>query len=507
MIADRRIIGRLICWARLAATICLLPLGHLATTAAAQLPAFPGAVGQGAAATGGRGGDVYHVSNLRDYDPHKGQQKIPGSLRHAIRSAVGPRTIVFDVAGPIALAGPLEILKDNLTIAGQTAPGGVTLWGYPTEISRAHDVILRFLRFRVGNFHADGRGNDDLRERSANALDVVNGSERVIVDHVSVAWGIDETLSVTKCRNVTVQHSIIAESLNDASHPKGVHGYGSLVRGTLTPGDQAAGEGGYTFYGNLWAHHRARCPSVGGQQRLDDGQPESERRRTDLNLVNNVIYDWLSQATHRSAKGQVRINIVGNYYINGPTKKADYFFRENNEAVTAVFHAGNMQDADRDKSHDGRLVNSPQGFRDFDEADTLVGPDGAPFSFFSSVEPHVVTAEEAYQRVIATAGASLDRDAIDTRVINTVTDRGGKVIDSQDEYRDAAGRLPGIDDLATSRRPADFDTDRDGMPNEFERAHGLDPSDPDDRNARTLSEEGYTNLEVYLNSLVTDRPQ
>ena len=184
--------------------------------------AFPGAVGQGAAAVGGRGGDVYHVTNLSDYNDDKDEPKIQGSLRHAIRSATGPRTIVFDVGGAIKLHDRLEIRKSKLTIAGQTAPGGITIWGYPVEVAKASDIVIRYLRVRTGDFNARpakasrsadkaaaGNGAKDLDAGTANGFDV-GRSDRVIVDHVSAAWGMDETLSVTLSRNVTVQNSIIA---------------------------------------------------------------------------------------------------------------------------------------------------------------------------------------------------------------------------------------------------------------------------------------------------------
>ncbi|HEX2473990.1 MAG TPA: hypothetical protein VHK01_04560, partial [Lacipirellulaceae bacterium] len=255
-----------------AASIVVVVTAFPAIAVGAPLPAFPGAVGQGAAATGGRGGDVYHVSNLLDYKSDS-EPKIEGSLRHAIRSANGSRTIVFDVGGAIKLRERLEIRKSNLTIAGQTAPSGITLWGYPVEVSGASDVVVRYLRVRVGDFNvrtpdggsksdteAGAKGVKDLDPRSANGLDI-GRSNRVILDHVSVAWGVDETLSVTRSRDVTVQNSIIAESLNESFHPKGSHGYGTLLRGELTLADQQGGIGGYTLYQNLWAHHRARNPS------------------------------------------------------------------------------------------------------------------------------------------------------------------------------------------------------------------------------------------------------
>ena len=174
---------------------------------------------------------------------------------------------------------------------------------------------------------------------------------------------MDETLSVTLSRNVTVQNSIIAESLNKSFHPKGPHGYGTLIRGELTPADQEAGNGGYTFYGNLWAFHRARNPSIGGQQRLEPGQPEDDRHRTDVNIVNNVVYGWGDQPTHRSELGEVRINLVGNYYVNGPTKKSDYIFNEANPAPTLLYYQGNMLDADQDGVHNGKAVGLADDIR------------------------------------------------------------------------------------------------------------------------------------------------
>lgn len=482
---------------------------------AADVPAFPGAVGQGAAATGGRGGDVYHVTTLDDYSRKKGEAKIPGSLRDGIESAEGPRTIVFDVGGAIKLHDRLPIRKSKLTIAGQTAPGGITLWGYPVVIAEASDVVVRYLRVRTGDFNAKlpdgfpaakGRSESgDLDAGSANALDV-GRSERVIVDHVSTSWGMDETLSVTLSRDVTIQHSIIAESLNDSFHPKGPHGYGTLIRGELTPEDQPKGVGGYTFFGNLWAQHRARNPSIGGQQRLAPGKPESERRRTDVNIVNNVIYGWGDQPTHRSELGEVRINLIGNYYINGPAKKSDYIFHEGNAARTELFQQGNILDADQDSKHDGVPVGQAgdirRTFRQFDRHDVLTGPThGEPFPFVGQLASHVAPADEAYTRVVRSAGASLSRDATDRRIVDAVVHRTGIPIDSQEMYRDADGVLAGIDNVSEQKRPDNFDTDKDGMPDAFETEHGLNPQDPSDGNGTNLSNEGYTNLEVYLNEL------
>jgi hypothetical protein len=484
--------------------------GRTGPARAADPPAFPGAVGQGAAATGGRGGDVYHVTTLADYAPDA-EPKIEGSLRHAIRSAAGPRTIVFDVAGAIALHAELEIAKSNLTIAGQTSPGGVTLWGYPVEVTKASNVIVRHLRVRLSDIHvkrsagkaAPAGGRGDLDPEAGNAFYVGNGSERVILDHISAAWGIDETLSVTKARDVTVQHCLIAESFNTSLHPKGPHGYGSLVRGELTAADQAAGGGGFTFYGNLWAHHRGRMPSLGGQQKLDAGQAEAERRATDVNLVNNVVYDWGNQATHRSETGAVRANVIANFYISGPAKNGDYSFRENVPDPTIVYERANVQDLDEDAEHDGVEVTPDQSadaFRDFGDEDQLITA-GPPLNFVGDLAEHAASAPAAYNAVVAGAGASLWRDAIDQRVIESLVQRSGRLIDSQEQLRDAAGQLPGIDDLAEVHRPPGFDTDGDGLPDAFEAARQLDPQNPADGKQTTLNREGYTNLEVYLHEL------
>ncbi|MEX2091149.1 MAG: hypothetical protein WD971_00655 [Pirellulales bacterium] len=480
----------------------------------AQLPAFPGAVGQGALATGGRGGDVYHVTSLLDYK--SSQPTIVGSLRHAVASASGPRTIVFDVGGSLKLERSLSINKDNLTIAGQTAPTGVTVWGYPTSISGADDVVVRHLRFRTGDFNVmtanpdgsptnpiGGNGNMDLLGDNADGVNVANLANRVILDHVSASWSLDETLSVTRSRNITVQHSMIAASLNSSLHHKGEHGYGSLVRGEVTATDQTAGDGGYTFYGNLWAHHDARNPSFGGQQTLDAGQPESERRRINVNLVNSVIFNWDSNATHRNNDGDVYANIVGNYYVNGPLSNSTRFFSASGPGNTFIYQQGNYHDRDQDDLHDGFLVDTPAeittAFSNFEAGDTLNSTGGGvPYNFFSWVQDAVLSGQQAYEMVVEGVGASLWRDVIDQRVLDELAARTGGIINSQDVYRDAFGILPGIDDLATASRPLDWDTDSDGMPNWFEMANGLNAGSAADRNTTTLSPMGYTNLEVYL---------
>lgn len=491
----------------------------MVNVAPAQLVAFPGAVGQGAAASGGRGGEVYHVTNLLDYDSD--EPTIVGSLRHAITTAIGvPRTIVFDVGGAIQLSRRLNIDKTNLTIAGQTSPSGITLWGYPTSISGANNVVIRHLRFRTGDFNAQtanpdgsptdpvgGNGNMDLLGDSADAISISGDSEQIILDHISAAWSMDETVSVTRSRNVTVQNSIVGQSLNDSFHHKGAHGYGSLVRGEVTTVDQAAGMGGYTFFGNLWAHHNGRNPAIGGQQNLDPGQVEVDRRQADVNLVNNVIYNWGNSPTHRVGLGTIRVNAIGNYYVSGPDSPAGaQVFKENSSDTSHVYQAMNYRDSDKDASHDGILIEDSlqsQSFTGFSAGDTLTNSaTDTPFNFFSHVQSSVIAAPDAYAQVIDSAGASLWRDAIDNRLISEVTNRTGGVIDSQDELR-VGGVLEGIEDLPATMRPSSFDTDRDGIPNMFELYYGLNPKDDADRNHSNLSTHGFTNLEFYLDALTS----
>jgi len=462
--------------------------------------AFPGAVGQGAASTGGRGGDVYRVTNLSDYDA--GDPAIAGSLRDAIESAAGPRTIVFDVGGALELSRTLNVTKDNLTLAGQTSPSGITLYGYPTVI-RSEDVIIRQMRFRTGDFNATGNatGNMDLDPQAADAIAVFSAN-RVILDSVSTSWSMDETLSVTGSKDVTVQNSIISEGLDASFHPSGNHSMGSLVRGDLTDAEQTAGTGGYTFYGNLWASQGRRSPGLGG----NDVDPT---RDTDINIVNNVIYNFGDVATNREGLGDVRANVVGNYYISGPDSPGDdVVFTEGFGAdTTEVYQEGNFRDSDQDAIHDGtEITNALQAaaFTGFSGADVLLNSStGSAFNFFSSVAAEVLSAEDAYAKVVNSVGASLFRDAIDTRLIAELEGRTGGIIDSQEIFRigGVGGVIDGLDNLPVTMRAAGFDTDGDGMPDTFEAANGLDSSNPDDRNFVDISLDGYTNLEVYLNSL------
>jgi len=330
-----------------------------------------------------------------------------------------------------------------------------------------------------------------------------------------------EGQGATDIRNVTVQRSIIGESLNRSLHTtETTHGYGSLVRGDLSDAEQVEGSGGYTFYGNLFVNNSARNPAFGGQQHPDAGQdfgdPATPRRDVDVNFINNVIYNWSAEPTHRVPDGEVRVNYVGNYIIAGPDTpddRADLVADETDEGQTWLYLDGNLVDADKDGVLDG-VPLATTSFENFEISSSagsevfgggsLDGiPDGTPFDFLRSVAASVMTASEAYEDVVAGVGASLDPDANDLRCIRELLSLGtqGKILDSQEQLR-VNGVLPGIDgvDVEVDLEP---DTDRDGLPDAFEREFGLNPLVAD-QNGLDLSADGYTNLEVYLGVIAGD---
>lgn len=418
-------------------------------------PAFPGAEGHGRLALGGRGGAVIYVTNLEDSGP--------GSLRAAV-GAKGSRTIVFALSGTIRLKSPLKIVHPRITIAGQTAPGdGITLADQPLVIE-TDDVVVRYLRSRLG----DESGVQD------DAITVARGS-RIIIDHVSASWSIDETLSVgsrynppeTGVYDVTVQWSLIGDSLNRSLHAKGRHGYGSLIRG----GHAAR----FSFHHNLWANHLARMPRPGNYNgpQVDPVGPFIEFR-------NNVFYNWGGEASGYNADtaALAAYDFVGNAYLPGPDSKGALAFCEQNSLSRAYF---------ADNAMAGQVPEDPW---------SLVGctpPDG--YRATSPLAASGVTTtgpSHAQDAVLAGAGVSRVRDAVDLKIVAGVLSGAGRRIDSQTED----GGWP-----ALASEAAPVDTDRDGMPDAWERANGLDPADPAD-GALDRNADGYTNLEDYLNSLV-----
>jgi pectate lyase len=440
----------------------LIFLALAAASAPAALPAFPGAEGAGAFSRGGRGGRVIRVTTLED----SGE----GSLRAAVE-AKGPRTIVFDIGGNIRLKKPLVVKNGQVTIAGQTAPGGgITLRDRHIEIE-ADDVVVRYIRARLG---------DESRVES-DAFTISSG-RRIIVDHVSAGWSVDESLSSGSryrtakedLRDVTVQWSIISESMRKSVHAKGEHGYGSLLRG---------GRGArMSFHHNLWAHHGARMPRPGNYAKAAEDSVGAY-----FDFRSNVFYNWGgTYAGYNADSGEnashAAYNFVDNAYKMGPDSKKPVAFDEKNPIARAWF-AGN--------SMNGVVPRDPWSLvtgRD-DPGYRLAGP----ISF-----PRVTRdpAPRAFQKVLASAGASRVRDSVDARVVETVRSGTGRIIDSQND-------VGGWPELAAGTPWRDGD--RDGMPDDWERAQGLNPADASDGVA-DKDGDGYTNLEEWLNSLATPLP-
>ncbi|WP_139237215.1 pectate lyase family protein [Pontibacter akesuensis] len=420
-----------------------------------QAIAFPGAEGAGRHTTGGRGGNVFIVSNLNDSGP--------GSLREAVQQQ-GPRTIVFAVSGTIELQSKLSIDMGDVTIAGQSAPGdGICIKGYPVTVA-ADNVIIRYMRFRMGNEH----------NQEADALGG-RQHKNIIVDHCSVSWSVDECVSFYTNEDFTLQWSIISESLNSSLHAKGNHGYGGIWGGKRA-----------SFHHNLFAHHNSRNPRFSGSKY------ETDVPSRQLDYRNNVIYNWGMNSAYGGEEGEH--NMVNNYYKSGPATPAAVKSRIVNPSKPygKFYVQGNYVVGDEKVSQD----NWAGGVQCDDPAITR---SSSPFNFAPVT---TTSAQEAYQQVLASAGASLRRDAVDTRVIaevrtGTATFTGAKsgkpgIIDSQEEV----GGWPELKSL-----PAPADADRDGMPDSWEQEHKLNPNNAADAAAFALAKQ-YTNLEVYLNSLV-----
>lgn len=449
------------------------------------VPAFPGADGAGKYVTGGAGGAVYTVTSLKD----DGSE---GTLRWAVRKK-GPRTIVFAVSGIIELTEPLKINNGDLTIAGQTAPGdGICLKNYTLGIS-ADNVIIRFIRSRMGA---------DIRQKGDDAMNGFHGHRGILIDHCSMSWSTDECASFYDNRNFTMQWCILAESLARSLHDKGAHGYGGIWGGSPA-----------TFHHNLLAHHTNRTPRLCGSR--FNGKPEEER----VELFNNVIYNFGSDGAYAGEGGSY--NFLNNYYKPGPytatkssykrffTAYADDGKNENVKGTHGVFYlAGNYMDPTC-PALDEKKRKAIMRLNKDNAAGFVIKNDFAPASEVLASQPFTIAehttlqpAWDAYESVLRHAGASLRRDKQDTRIVGEV--RAGTYT-----YEGSHGSTLGMIDQPSDvggwetyrQTDAPLDTDGDGMPDAWERAHGLDPSDATDGATYRLSP-SYTNLEVYLNGLV-----
>jgi pectate lyase len=420
--------------------------------------AFPGAEGFGRFARGGRGGDVYHVTNLNDDGP--------GSLRHAIRSATGPRTIVFDVSGTIELKKPLVVNKSFLTIAGQSAPGdGVCLKDWTFEIKKASHIIVRYIRVRLGDQHKPPGDPDAI---------TTNDLDHVIFDHITSTWGIDSNHDLRRGGNFTLQWSIYGEALNHSIHTKGRHAMLASFR-DLT--------GNITIHHNLFCSSRDRHPTLASGAKTRPGMIVDYR--------NNVVYN-LSGATNL---GDAHINFINNYYRQGPdTPKGNHPLATKTGTADQLqaFLSGNVFEGSPSFTENNYLAITFDRWTSGGYTRNTLERIRAAHEFdFDGARPKTQSAALAFESVLGHAGASLQRDAADERLVRGVRDRTNRLIDSQEQV----GSWPALRGL----KPP-LDTDGDGMPDAWERSHGLNPNDPNDRNG-DRDGDGFTNLEEYLNSL------
>ncbi len=479
-------------------SLALLFIGCVAAMAQTEkTPAFPGAEGFGRYVTGGRGGKVLHVKNLKD----SGYQ----SLRWCLQQT-GAKTIVFDVSGTIHLTSALSI-PSNTTIAGQTAPGdGICVADYPCSIS-GNNVIVRYMRFRLGN--------KNVKIDGADGWDGFGGFDKQdwIIDHCSVSWSIDECLSVLGNKNTTVQWCLVAQSLVNSGHSKGAHGYGGNWGGS-----------GASFHHNLIVHHTSRTPRLGPRPttQLDER----------MDMRNNVIYNFGGNGCY-GGEG-MKVNIVNNYYKPGPgsptgdkgKRIAGIGIRTNSYVTTYPAYApalhlwGKYYVTGNVNSKYPEVNTNNWAYGMYNQIDAS-GCDGTytaatkdsikidePIDFIATTTH---TAQKAYEKVLDYAGASKSRDTFDALMIsdtrnNAATYTGSGLskgfINSQDDNKPSGAGSDWSAWPTLNSTDAPTDTDGDGMPDDWEDAHGLDKTKSADGNI--VTESGYTNLEIYLNSLVAD---
>jgi hypothetical protein len=426
--------------------------------------AFPTAQGWGRFARGGRGGRVIEVTNLNDSGP--------GSLRAAVEEE-GPRTIVFAVSGLITLESRLVVKNPYVTVAGQTAPGkGICIRKYTMGLGGAHDAIVQHVRVRPGTL--SGRTLDGMGMAS---------SDHSIIDHCSISWSHDEAFSSRAAKNITLQHTLISEALNDAGHkkyPPGTqHGYAASIGGKIG-----------SFHRNLLAHCAGRNWSLAG------GLDLATRHTGWLDIRNNVVFNWKHRTTDG---GAARVQFVNNYYKPGPATQYLKLLNPERKLVAAFgpqdyFVEGNVLEGHVSADEPLAGVTQPEPYDQFISEE--------PF-----FEPHVETmsADDAYAAVLSDVGCNQPRlDEHDARVID-------EVLAGTAAYSGSRTGLPGLpdseqdvggwEDYPQEHRPTDWDADHDGMPNWWEEAHSLDPQskpgDFADSNA-DADGDGYTNLEEFL---------
>jgi len=412
--------------------------------AAETLPAFPGAEGFGSKTPGGRGGRMLFVTNLKDDGP--------GSLRAAVR-VKGPRIVVFRVAGTIRLKSHLRIEEPYLTVAGQTAPGGGILLRDAGLYVSTHDVVVRHLRVRIGASDVEPYDTQDCLHIGDG-----EGVHDVIADHLSLSWSIDEVGGATsRAHDITIQWCIFAEGLRE---PLKVgkdrkHAFCMMLG---------------NFPNRVSAHHNLLANCEHRNPRIQGGTHE---------FVNNVVYNWgyFSGVFSRYPN----VNFIGNYYKPGPESRLCLPIVDNAKDMGRIYVRGNrsVQRPNDELPEWERTVNAPA------DSHRVLTP-------FEAVPLRVTSAEDAYEKVLAKAGARLPKlDAVDQRILNDVKNKTGKIIDRPEE-------VGGYPVLEGGTPPPD--SDMDGMPDQWEKACGMDPKDPADA-SRDRNGDGYTNIEDYLNEL------
>lgn len=426
--------------------LCIYSVNWAASNA--QELAFPTAEGFGRHVTGGRGGTVYIVTNLNDDGP--------GSLRKGIQQKE-VRTIVFEMGGTITLKSTLDINHGNLTIAGQTAPGeGITIKSYPVKV-KASNVIIRYMRFRMGD--EQGVEDDALGGR---------GQENIMIDHCSISWATDENVSFYWNKNFSMQWCIISEALNRSVHHKGAHGYGGIWGG-----EQAS------FHHNLIVSNTSRNPRFSGSESV----PNSENELVDFR--NNVIANWGQNSIYGGEKGSY--NVVNNYFKPGPATASSKRERILNpyQPYGRFYVNGNYvegaPEVNKNNWNGGIQCEHPEKVKS-----------AKAFSVNNII---TASAGDVFDTVLRQAGASHKRDAVDKRIVQEVTSgnyifRDG-IIDSQEEV----GSWPVL-----KQGTAKTDSDRDGIPDDWEKRNGLNGA-ANDANGYDL-DENYTNLEVYCNQIL-----
>ena len=522
-------------------SLSIIAASLISISTMAQAPAFPGAEGHGRFVTGGRGGKIYHVTNLNDSGT--------GSFREAVKS--GKRIIVFDVAGVIALKSDLKI-ADNITILGQTAPSpGITLRYY--TVQPGSNNIIRFIRIRRGQEKNINDGADASWQRNKTGI---------IFDHCSFSWSIDEVASFYDNNNFTMQWCTVAESLTNPGHSKGAHGYGGIWGGKLA-----------SFHHNFVGHLMNRGPRFNGARYGWTGYTNNKEYSTykwqntvqaeNVDFRNCVMYN--AQGTCYGGPGGGQINIVNNYYKAGPSHslkgttlnglKVDVSTGKERGSQDRITLVTLSTKDNSDKNHpelydmtsryyiNGNTTETTKGSKTANQDWKGVSYDkGVPSlngeyyspdakNFYGDAVAHTTisgkscvkikmdepaptgqvtthSAAEAYEKVLAYVGASLYRDEIDARYMEEA--KTGTAT-----YKGSITKSPGIIDkvadvngyteanFGTGSRPAGFDSDKDGIPDDWEKTNGLNPNDASDALTYSLDNKSYyTNIEVYANSLV-----